>query len=196
MRIVAEPAGQRRLRAEFNIGFVGHHDGFAAGHLQQVAHRLRVDNLPGRVVRAADEDHLHAVQPRFDARQVELPVGQRRHGAALDADGLGADTVHAVGRRAVEHRVFAGLTEGADQQLDAFVGAAADQHLLRFDLGVAGVALNHGLRLRLRIAVQRLFGKLEGYGGREFVGVEPDVAFAAQPTSGLIRGQRADVGAG
>ena len=46
------------------------------------------------------------------------------------------------------------------------------------------------------IAVQRLFGKLEGYGGREFVGVEPDVAFAAQPASGLIRGQRADVGAG
>ena len=196
MRIVAEPAGERRLRAEFNVGFVGDHDGFAAGHLQQIAHRLRVYNLPGRVVRAADKHHLHAVQLRLDARQVELPVGQRRHGAAFDADGFGADAVHAVGRRAVEHRVLAWLTEGADQQLDAFVGAAADQHLLRFDLGVAGIALDHGLRLRLRIAVQRLLGKLEGHRGGEFVGVEPDVAFAAQAASGLIRGQRANVSAG
>ena len=196
MRILVEPGRQRGLRAELNIGLICDHDGFTARHLQQGAKIFRVDNLPGRVIRAADEHHFHAVKIGRDARQIQLPVGEGGHRPAGHADGFGADAVHAVGRRAVEHRVLARLAEGADQQFNAFIGAAADQHLLRLDACILRVAFNDRFRLRFRIAVHRLLGQLKRDRGREFVGVQPDVAFTAQTASRLIRRQRADVGAG
>ena len=88
------------------------------------------------------------------------------------------------------------FAEGADQQLDTFIGAAADQNLLRLNAGIAGIILNHRLGLAFRIAVQRLLGQLKFDGGREFIGVQPDIAFAAQAASRLIRRQIAHVSAG
>src|SRR5690606_24181251 len=91
---------------------------------------LRVDNLSGRVVRATDEHHFYTIEIVGDALQIQLPVLQRLHVAARYAEGFRADAVHAVGRLAVHRRVFARLAEGADQQFNALIRAAADQHLL------------------------------------------------------------------
>ncbi|MNT10731.1 hypothetical protein D3C72_1455760 [compost metagenome] len=127
--------------------------------------------MAGRVIRAADENHFHAVKILGDGREIKLPVIQRQHVATRHAKRFGAYAVHAVSRLAIEHRVFARLAEGADQQFDTFISPTADQHLLRLHARVLRVILNYRLWLALRITVQRLLGKLERDCRREFIGI-------------------------
>ena len=196
MRILFKPACQCRLWAELNVGFVGHEQRFAARHFQQRTDILRIDNLPGRVVRATDKHHLHAVEVIGDALQIQLPVVQRLHVAAGHAKGFGADAVHAVGGLAVHHRVFTRLAEGADQQLNPFIRPTADQHLLRLYACILRIVLDHRFRLTLRVAVQRLLRELKGHRRGIFVGIQPDIAVAAKTTRRLIGRQATDIFAG
>ncbi|MPN58867.1 hypothetical protein SDC9_206583 [bioreactor metagenome] len=103
--------------------------------------------------------------------QIQLPVIKGWNGAAFDANRFGADAVHAVSRRAVENGIFTGFAKRAHQQLDSFICAAANQHLLRFDASILRVILNHRFRLTLRVAVQRLLTELELHGGGIFIRV-------------------------
>ena len=196
MRILLKPACQRRLRAELNVGFISDDQRLAARHLQQGADILRMNNLPGGVIRATDKYHLHAVKVISDALQIQLPVVERLHVAAGHAKGFGADTVHPVGRLAVHHRVFTRLTEGADQQLNPFISPTADQHLLRLHACILRIVLDHRFRLTLRVAVQRLLRELKGHRRGIFIGIQPDVAVPAQTTRRLIGRQATDIFAG
>ena len=53
----------------------------------------------------------------------------KRHGDDARVLNAGGDDVHAVGRRRDEDRVLAGAAESAQEKIDAFVGAAGDEHL-------------------------------------------------------------------
>ena len=196
MRILLKPACQRRLWAELNIGFVRDHQRFTARHFQQGTDILWCDNLPGWIVRATDKHDFYAVKIVGNPLQIQLPVLQRLHVAARHAEGFGADAVHAVGRLAVHYCVFSRLAERADQQFNAFVCPTADQHLLRLHACVLGVVFDYRFRLTLRITVQRLLRQLKLHRRREFVGVQPDIAFATQAARGLIRRQATDIFAG
>ncbi|MOA04642.1 hypothetical protein D3C78_1242090 [compost metagenome] len=74
MRILFQPAAQRGLRAKFDIGFIGDNQRFAARHFQQGTDILRVDDLPGRVIGAANKNDFHAVEIVGNCRQIKLPV--------------------------------------------------------------------------------------------------------------------------
>ena len=70
MRIILQPAGQRRLRAELNVGLIRHHQRFTRGHRQQLTDIVLINQVAGRVVRAAKINDFDAIQLFRDSRQV------------------------------------------------------------------------------------------------------------------------------
>ena len=93
------------------------------------------DRVAGRIVRRAHEHQLDvpACSAASEASIVEriapfAPQRHLEHAGALDACAHG---VHAEGRRADEDAVDAGAAEGAHQQVDGLVAAAARQRRTR-----------------------------------------------------------------
>ena len=72
--------------------------------------------------------------------------------------------------------VTAGDAQGADDQVDGFIAAPAQQKMGRVDAVVVGQGPGQGLRLRFGIAVELL--GVERLRPRGLVGVEPDGAAA------------------
>ena len=123
---------------ELDVGLVDDHDQRVVAQLraQQSRWRARSSRLPvglfgvQRKTSLTPSRHAASTACASSAKPRSLSSGTSIDARALDAR---RDLVHAECRRTDQHAVLPGATERAHQQVDAFVAAAAGEHVLRRD---------------------------------------------------------------